>query len=288
MQKGVEIKVGNKCIRCGRCAKVCPSGTLLFDKERGVAVENLESCIACGHCAAVCAVGAVEHSLFPAAKVHKIDYSQMPSPEQVMLLCRARRTNRAFSSERVPQEYLDMILEAAHRAPTASNMQNVEFAVVTSPEKVDAVNRFVIDTLSAMAKKLNNPIVRPLLKMIMPGAYRYVPKFLTMKEEYEKGNDLILRGATSVIFIHTPKSSRFGDADANLAYENGSLMAESLGVSQLYTGFVCTAIKQRKGELEKILGIPLDREIKAGMGLGMPEFRYPAYIDKKELKYTEI
>ena len=93
---------------------------------------------------------------------------------------------------------------------------------------------------------------------------------------------------TCVIFIHTPQSSRFGDADANLAYENGSLMAESLGISQLYTGFVCTAIKQRKGVLEKMLGLSPDREIKAGMGLGMPEFRYPNYIDKKELQFTEV
>ena len=130
--------------------------------------------------------------------------------------------------------------------------------------------------------------MKPLLKRIVGPVYRYVPIFEKMKEEYAKGNDRILRGATCVIFIHTPKSSRFGDADANLAYENGSLMAESLGISQLYTGFVCTAIKQRKGVLEKMLGLSPDRGVKAGMGLGMPEFRYPNYIDKKELQFTEV
>ena len=65
-------------------------------------------------------------------------------------------------------------------------------------------------------------------------------------------------------------------------------MAESLGVNQLYTGFVCNAARQKKGVLEKLLGIAPDREIKAGMGLGMPQFRFPNYIDKKDLKYTEI
>ena len=48
------------------------------------------------------------------------------------------------------------------------------------------------------------------------------------------------------------------------------------------------AIREKKGVLEKILGIGPDREIKAGMGLGMPQFRYPNYIDKKELKFTEV
>lgn len=291
MQENLSISVNGNCIRCGRCVKVCPSG--IFEMagdgvDKSVKIVDLQKCIVCGHCAAACPCGAVEHNLFPAGKVHKIDYSKMPSPEQVMLLCKARRTNRAFSKEPVAQEHIDMILEAAHRAPTASNMQNVEFVVVSSPEKLREIQKFVIEVFGSLVKKLENPLLKPLLKRIVGPVYRYVPIFEKMKAEYAKGNDRILRGATCVIFIHTPKSSRFGDADANLAYENGSLMAESLGISQLYTGFVCTAIKQRKGVLEKMLGLSPDREIKAGMGLGMPEFRYPNYIDKKELQFTEV
>ena len=291
MQENLSISVNGNCIRCERCVKVCPSG--IFEMagdgvDKSVKIVDLQKCIVCGHCAAACPCGAVEHNLFPAGKVHKIDYSNMPSPEQVMLLCKARRTNRAFSKEPVAQEHIDMILEAAHRAPTASNMQNVEFVVVSSPEKLREIQKFVIEVFGSLVKKLENPLLKPLLKRIVGPVYRYVPIFEKMKTEYAKGNDRILRGATCVIFIHTPKSSRFGDADANLAYENGSLMAESLGISQLYTGFVCTAIKQRKGVFEKMLGLSPDREIKAGMGLGMPEFRYPNYIDKKELQFTEV
>ena len=291
MQENLSIAVKESCIKCGRCVKVCPSGIFEMEDADGnkcVKTVDIQRCIACGHCSAACPVGAVDHTLFPTEKIHRIDYSNMPSPEQVMLLCKARRTNRAFSKEPVAKEHIDMILEAAHRAPTASNMQNVEYVVVSSPEKLRQIQEFVIDVFGSLVKKLENPLLKPLLKRIVGPVYRYVPIFEKMKEEYAKGNDRILRGATCVIFIHTPKSSRFGDADANLAYENGSLMAESLGISQLYTGFVCTAIKQRKGVLEKMLGLSPDREIKAGMGLGMPEFRYPNYIDKKELQFTEV
>lgn len=280
-----------KCIKCGRCIKVCPSNIFIGagDGDKKIpGVQNVESCIACGHCVAACPAGAVVHNLFPPEKVHKIDYAQMPSPEQVMLLCKARRTNRAFTRKPVPQEHINLILEAAHRAPTASNLQNVEFTVITSADTIRQINLFVIESFGSMIKKLENPLLKPVLKRVMGGVYRYVPLFYGMKAEFEKGNDLILRGATAVIFIHAPKGSRFSDADANLAYENGSLMAESLGVSQLYTGFVCTAIKQGKGKFEKMLGLDAGREIKAGMGLGMPEFRYPNYIDKKELIFTEI
>lgn len=65
-----------------------------------------------------------------------------------------------------------------------------------------------------------------------------------MRREYAGGNDRILRGATAVLLIHAPKESRFGTEDANLAYQNASLMAEVLGVSQIYMGFVLTAVRQ--------------------------------------------
>ena len=86
--------------------------------------------------------------------------------------------------------------------------------------------------------------MRPWLSRLLPDVYRYVPVFRKMRREYAGGNDRILRGATAVLLIHAPKESRFGTEDANLAYQNASLMAEVLGVSQIYMGFVLTAVRQ--------------------------------------------
>lgn len=85
-----------------------------------------------------------------------------------------------------------------------------------------------------------------MLKRLRPELYAYLPGFRRLIAEYGKGNDLILREAKTLILIHTPYANRFGAADANLAYQNGSLMAESLGVSQIYTGFVLSALAQDK------------------------------------------
>ena len=238
-------------------------------------------------CAAVCPTQAVNHSMFPPQKIHKIDYSIYPSPEQMELIIKGRRSNRAFNGESVPLELVNKILEAAHRAPTASNLQQVEFAYISNKEMLKSVSQYTLDVFSNMVKKLNNPVLKPVLKMAMPGAYKYADKFKIMREEFAKGNDLILRGATGLILIYTPKESRFGCDDSNLAYQNGSLMAESLGVSQFYTGFICTAINQDKNKsLNKTLGI--DGEIHAGMAIGMPQFKYPNYIDKEELRVKMI
>ena len=127
-----------------------------------------------------------------------------------------------------------------------------------------------------------------MLKRIAPQLYGHVPHFKRLISEFDKGNDLILRGATAVILIHTPSESRFGCQDANLAYQNGSLMAESLGVAQFYTGFVCSAVEQdRNRRLAKMLGISREDTRRNGASA----YRRSAirnYIDRKDINVTKL
>jgi len=218
--------------------------------------------------------------------VHPINIEELPSPEQIMLLIKSRRSNRAFSKKPVPDEILDLILEAAHRAPTASNMQQVDYTLVTNPEILEAVIETTMDIFIKQAKKMENSFLR-LFRLITPDALKVLKQVKRMQEARDKGLDPILRDATALILIHTPKRSRFGYADANLAYQNGSLMAESLKVNQFYTGFLCTALKMDKKrslyDLLKIKGT-----VHAGMALGMPAFKFENYIDKKEIRVTKL
>ena len=235
------------CIRCGRCVKVCPSQIFVQEKAGGdVTLHKPENCILCGHCVAACPTGSVNHAEFPAERVHAVDYG----------------------------------------APTASNARQLGYTLVTDAAQLRAVTEYTLGIFGTLEKRLLHPLVRPWLSRLVPGVYRYVPVFKRLRREYAEGRDRVLRGATAVLFIHAPRESRFGAEDGNLAYENASLMAEALGVSQIYMGFVLTAVRQdRKAKLAAMLGLG-DRRICAVMALGMPQFRYPNYIDRAPAPVT--
>ena len=261
----MEISIRESCIRCGRCVKVCPSQ--IFEQEGAgapVTLCNPGSCIVCGHCVAACPTGSVAHEAFPPERVHAADYAA------------------------VPQEMLDRIVAAADRAPTASNARQLGYTLVTDPEKLRGITEYTLGVFGKLEKRLRSPLVRPWLSRIVPEVYRYVPVFERLRREYAEGRDRVLRGATAVLFIHAPKENRFGAEDANLACQNASLMAEALGVSQIYMGFVLTALRQdRAARLNGMLGLE-DRRICAAMAFGMPQFRYPNYIDREPAEVTHL
>jgi len=285
----ISIEIDKRtCIRCGKCVRICPANIFIQEKTDGeVEPHHISSCINCGHCVGVCPTYSVIHSEFPSFKVHPVNPEELPSPEQVMLLIKSRRSNRAFSRKQIPADKLDLIIEAAHRAPTGSNLQNVSFTLVTDPEMIAQVIRLTIDIFDELGKKLSNPFLKPVLKRMVPQAYKYLPYLSKLKRDFEAGEDPVLRKATALLLIHTPGNSQLGSADANLAYQNGSLMAESLGVSQFYTGFLCMALGQdKKNRIPRLLGI--NEKIHAGMGLGMPSFKFHNYIDRRDIRIRKI
>lgn len=283
----ITLEIDNAtCIKCGKCVKVCPAHILTQESPKSaIGLKNVQTCIACGHCVAICPTESVIHSDFPEHKVHALDRSSLPTPEQVLDLCRARRSNRAFLSSPVPTEYLTQIVEAAHLAPTASNGQDVSFTLVTKPELLKQISEICINTFESTVKLATNPLVKPLLGIFAPAAKEGVPHLEAVVNTYRKGYDIILREAKAVLFIHTSAKSNFGKQDANLAYQNASLMAESLGVSQFYTGYVCISVElDKKKKLAKLLGI--EGNIHAGMALAMPAFKFSKYVDRKDLDIT--
>ena len=280
MDYTISIK-SEACIRCRRCERACPAGIFAWEDGK-MQVQKEQYCIRCGHCADICPSKAVVHTLFPENTMHDYALNDMPSPDQVALLLKARRSNRAFTARPVPQESLKRIIEAAYAAPTAQNTRNIQVVAVTDPELLERISALTVDTFAHAVKPLENSLLKCLLHKKMAQVYAMIPKLKAMHRKFHEGKgDPVLHRAKAVLFFCAPPQSRYGCADSNLAYQNASLMAESLGVAQFYTGFVLSGMKQdRKDRIHKMLHLT-NVKIFAGMALGMPEFRFERYTDRE-------
>ena len=283
----IKIDIRENCIKCEKCVAVCPVSILSQDpKDKTIFVKRVTNCIECGQCAAVCPTRALQHSSFPATSIIDFTKEECPTIEHTMLLLKKRRSNRTFSSKEIPAQDIAKIVEAAYQAPTAHNSRDLAFTVISSPEKLKELTDFTIETYENAIKKLTNPLLKPFLKLKHPKAYHFLPLMQRLSSAYRRGNDAILRKATSVVLLHTKENDSFSLTNCNLAYQNASLMSETLGISQFYIGFLCKAIQLAPGSLEKRLGIK--GHIQAAMALGLPKIKFEKYIDRGTPQYKTL
>lgn len=276
------ISINNDtCIRCGKCQRVCPAFIPAIEQDAAPSLRHPEVCIGCGHCVDVCPTGAYVHTDFPADSIHDINRNILPEPESLMELIRSRRSNRTITATPIPQRSLDMIREAARYAPTAQNSRQVHIHLITDDEALLKVETATINYFMSLARFMLLPPVKAIMRPFLRKLYDEVPALMAMNEQFKKGQRPCICNCTALLILSAPKGYSFGAQDCNLAYQNSSLMAESLGVSQIYMGFVQTAMFMMGCKrAAKVLGIPKGHKAFAIMGLGIPAFKYAKYTTR--------
>ena len=276
------ISINNDtCIRCGKCQRVCPAFIPVIEQDAVPSLRHPEVCIGCGHCVDVCPTGAYVHTDFPADSIHDINRNILPDPESLMELIRSRRSNRTITATPIPQRSLDMIQEAARYAPTAQNSRQVHIHLITDDEALLKVETATINYFMSLARFMLLPPVKAIMRPFLRKLYDEVPALMAMDEQFKKGQRPCICNCTALLILSAPKGYSFGAQDCNLAYQNSSLMAESLGVSQIYMGFVQTAMFMMGCKrAAKVLGIPKGHKAFAIMGLGIPAFKYAKYTTR--------
>lgn len=276
------ISINNDtCIRCGKCQRVCPAFIPVIEQDAVPSLRHPEVCIGCGHCVDVCPTGAYVHTDFPADSIHDINRNILPEPESLMELIRSRRSNRTITATPIPQRSLDMIQEAARYAPTAQNSRQVHIHLITDDEALLKVETATINYFMSLARFMLLPPVKAIMRPFLRKLYDEVTALMAMNEQFKKGQRPCICNCTALLILSAPKGYSFGAQDCNLAYQNSSLMAESLGVSQIYMGFVQTAMFMMGCKrAAKVLGIPKGHKAFAIMGLGIPAFKYAKYTTR--------
>ena len=279
------------CKKDGICALVCPKG--IFVQREKLTIPELvaeETCIACGHCVAVCPQNAVQHAEFPATTTRAIQFEQLPTTDQVLELLKSRRSIRAFRDKPLAKDILETIIDGARFAPSGHNSQSTEYLVVQDRAVLNQVSAVAIEYLKFEIKRFSNPIFRTMALLAdresAESGLHEIPGFKEMIRLFKSGADPILNAAPVLLAFHAPRTDWYGDVNSQLALQNASLVAHSLGIGHFYTGWViapCRApmAKAWNRRIPNLLDIPPDNNLYGALALGYPVPRFKNMIERK-------
>jgi nitroreductase/NAD-dependent dihydropyrimidine dehydrogenase PreA subunit len=280
----------NLCKKDGLCAMVCPKS--IFVQQEKLTIPDIvdeESCIVCGHCVAICPGNAIQHSDFPSTAIRAIQVENMPTTDQVLDLLGSRRSIRAFRNKPVEKETIEQIIRGARFAPSGHNSQSTEYLVVQDSAVLNQVSALVIEYLKFEVRRFANPLFRTLALLgnreKAESGLHEIPGFQKKIELFESGADPILKGAPALLVFHAKRTDGYGDVNAQLALQNASLVAHSLGVGHFYTGWVlapCRAPMARawNQRMPSLIGIPPGNELYGALALGYPIPKFRNMIER--------
>jgi len=258
-----------KCTRCGQCVLDCPSRIIEMpgDAMPSIRPENEERCIQCQHCLAVCPPGAV--SIFGRDPDHSLPLvaGSFPAADQMISLVRGRRSVRRYRDENVDPDLLQRILAALSNAPSGINRRALTFSVIDDKA---AMQRLRIKALNGLAEAETAGRV--------PAQYAYLMQ--AVPAWFEKGVDMIFRGAPHMLVVSAAPEAACPQEDVNLALAYFELMAQSAGLGTLWCGMAKMTLELLP-ELKKSVGLTAGHFYYA-MLFGVPSFRYARTVQRDD------
>jgi nitroreductase len=188
------------------------------------------------------------------------------------------------------KDSIETIIDGARFAPSGHNSQSTEFLVVQDRAVLNEVSALVIEYLKFEIKRFANPLFRTMARLadrdLAESGLHEIPGFKRMIQMFESGADPVLNGAPVLLAFHARRTVGFADVNAQLALENASLVAQSLGIGHFYTGWVlapCRAPMARawNRRIPSLLGIPPDNNLYGALALGYPIPKFKNLIERK-------
>lgn len=252
----------DKCKQCGICAAECPAKIIVLKDEKAYPApvrRAIEYCIKCGHCIAVCPQSALSYKDTNPEECVTIQKDAQLSLEQVELLFKARRSIRVYQEKPVKRETLQKLIETARYAPTAKNLQHVDWIVIHDKNEVNRLGGQVIDYMKHMLQK--SPEIARL------------SNFDLLTDDWERGVDRIFRGAPHVILTHAPAQQPYAAENCVGALTYLELAAYAMGLGSCWAGYFTTAAGLYE-PIKKYLALPDGHRCFGAVMIGYPKYRY--------------
>ena len=247
----LEIKSDfDRCDRCGRCEAACPSGVFMHAQD-SVDVVYPGRCIGCGHCVAACPEGALSHSELRAESFTSMSQASPGDRETLLSLFRERRSCRRFSTEPLSRETIESLIDDARFSPTATNSQNVRFAVFAGRSSIRKLVELTSRHYLKLDRQLRNPITRLVIAAEVgiktANAYQFrMPAIAEMFKKSLGGDDRLFYGAPAVIVSFASGLPHLAAASCGLAAMQILLSAEASGLGACFNGYALTALVRDK------------------------------------------
>lgn len=263
----IEIDAG-KCVGCGACAGDCFPGALTM-QGRTPQLSSPASCIGCGHCIAICPVGAVRDPDLPMEEAA----AAVQPPVQAEALLEAmqfRRSCRHYTPEPLSAQEEQMLLTAGRYCPTAKNLQDTSFLLVRG-DKPAALRRAALRSLGDLG--------RDMLQNGCPAdMVRRAQNFVRWDEALQADPDF------DPIFFHAPNlilvlAGQEGARDAAAAAAYMELLAQTMGLGCLYSGYFCAVASAPA--VQELLQLPPDRQVVRCLVLGHRDIRFRRIAPRK-------
>lgn len=257
------------CIKCGRCAAVCPRGLIHLDPEwpSDCCSNAGELCVACGHCVAVCPVAALDNVKTPLSSQTEITGPGIVDPVAAANFLRSRRSIRLYKQQPVPREKLVQLLDLARFAPTGSNSQGISYLVVENKIKLQTFTEQTVNWLEKMAASSPSS-----------GGYAQYAQIYR-----STGRDVILRDAPCVVLGMADKAFARGRENTNFAFAYAELFAPSIGLGTCWAGLFQAAAFSGYEPLLDMLKLPEGKALTGALMVGIPEFGYRRLPERNPL-----
>ena len=154
-----------------------------------------------------------------------------------------RSSTRGYTDEKLTEEELSVLADAALASPTAINKQEWHFTFVGA-EIVDKIEKTQLELVEKSGDS-------------------------AAKERIASRKGKVLYNAPLMIIISIDKNFKWSECDAGIAVENISLAAESLGLGSVIIGCIEQIFESdRKTEFEKLLCFPDNYKFGIAVAIG--------------------
>ena len=247
----------DKCIVCSKCIDDCPNSYLYLEDEK--IHTHQKGCMECGHCYAICPQGAITMTNYDSADEEVVLMSEI-NPETLLNAMKSRRTIRQFKPDHIEDEKIEKILEAGRYSPTGANRQMVSYTILGSKQK-EAEE--ICLSLFRKGKKCGSAFAGYLKRI-------------------EIDDNFFFKRAPLVIVVASKST-----VDGGLASSYMEIMAESLGLGVLYSGFFVMCCKMSR-KLKKLLELEKGYDVVTCMVIGYPDVKYQRIAPRKDLKVKKL